>query len=171
MLDDELTSSRKTYGEIFDQEFPRYLAIGMTPHQYWDEDVSLVRAYREADKIRQDRYEQELWLEGLYMYHVMALTAPAFNSLKPREPQPYPSKLLTQLYKEPEEAMDETKTEEERIQPGLQFFIGMAMTHNKNFKNKGGDGNGRGADSGPTNKDDRSSGLSGTVDRTDGQNA
>lgn len=40
----------------------------MTPEQYWDDDYTLVIAYREAWKLRQRDQNYWLWLQGLYTH-------------------------------------------------------------------------------------------------------
>ncbi len=53
---------------------PVYMAMGMTYEQFWDQDVFLVKAFREADSIRRRRRNEELWLEGVYMAEALSAT-------------------------------------------------------------------------------------------------
>jgi len=46
-------------GETFNEAFPHYLAMGMSYSDYWENDCTMVIAYRKAFQIRQ---EQELYL-------------------------------------------------------------------------------------------------------------
>ena len=41
----------------------------MTPKQYWEDDPYLAKAYYEAHKLRIEQRNQELWLQGLYIYN------------------------------------------------------------------------------------------------------
>ena len=54
--------------DYFNELFNYALSIGMTPSQFWDEDVMLLNNYFEAEKIRQERANTEAWLHGLYVY-------------------------------------------------------------------------------------------------------
>ena len=67
----------RTYGEIFDECFPHYLAMGMTPEQFWDGESFLKPAYRKAYalKIENDQRMQDwhAWNTGQYI--VKALQA------------------------------------------------------------------------------------------------
>ncbi len=75
---------------IFEKMFPYYLSIGMTEAQFWDGDVTLARAYREAYMIQLKRREAELWRQGLYFYHAICDAAPALHAFsKKPEPLPY----------------------------------------------------------------------------------
>ena len=60
-----------TYTEKFYECFPYYLSIGMTPEQYWDGDPTLTKYYRKADEIKKERLNEELWLQGMYIYEAL----------------------------------------------------------------------------------------------------
>jgi hypothetical protein len=51
-----------SYTTAFYDQFPYYLAIGMTPEQYWDGDPMLAKYYRKADEINRKRQNTDLWL-------------------------------------------------------------------------------------------------------------
>lgn len=61
-------SAQKSYTEIFKESFPYYLSIGMTYHQFWNEDAEMVIYYREAERYRSSRNNTEAWLQGMYIY-------------------------------------------------------------------------------------------------------
>lgn len=69
-----------TYTSIFEKHFPYYLSIGMTYDQYWNEDCLLVKAYREAEKIREERKNAELWLQGRYIYEALGDISPILHA-------------------------------------------------------------------------------------------
>ena len=86
-----------TYTEQFYEVFPFYLSIGMTPEQYWDGDPHLVKYYRQANELKIERKNQELWLQGLYVYEAMCDVAPILQAMakkgtkaRPYPEQPYP---------------------------------------------------------------------------------
>lgn len=74
------------------------MSIGMTYQEFWYEDVRLVEAYRKAAELRDQRRNQELWLQGMYFYEALCDASPLFRfsvkggTIKP-EPyvkEPYP---------------------------------------------------------------------------------
>lgn len=71
--------------ERFDEAFPYYLVMGMTYELYWDGRPELASLYRKADKIMQQRKNDEAWLQGAY---VQRAVASALNGKK----APYPKK-------------------------------------------------------------------------------
>lgn len=67
----------------------------MTWEQYWDGDVWAVESFRKLDRIKKERKNQELWLQGMYFYE--GLGCVVHNALKkkgdplehyPSEPYP-----------------------------------------------------------------------------------
>ena len=50
--------------EVFEKACPVYISYGMTYEQFWDGDVSAHKAYREAEKLRIRKRNQERWLQG-----------------------------------------------------------------------------------------------------------
>ena len=64
----------------------------MTYDQFWNQDVELVKAYREADKIKRDLKNQDMWMQGAYYYEALLDAAPVLRfsfSKKPPKPIPY----------------------------------------------------------------------------------
>lgn len=78
--------------ETFYKHLPYYLAMGMTPDEYFNQDCTLVKYYREARQIRKEQRNQELWLQGLYIYEALGDMSPILRafSKKGTKPLPYP---------------------------------------------------------------------------------
>jgi hypothetical protein len=83
-----------TYTEQFYEVFPYYLSIGMTYDQFWNDDPNLAKYYRQADELKIARKNQELWLQGMYIYDALCDVAPILHSMakKGTKAQPYPDK-------------------------------------------------------------------------------
>lgn len=85
-----------TFRELFEEQFPLYLAYGMTYEQYWDGPAELVKYYRKLHALRAAQRNQELWVQGRYVYDAICAAAPILNPLSkettPREyiKEPYP---------------------------------------------------------------------------------
>lgn len=104
------------YSRRFNEVFPYYLAIGMTYDQFWNDDPGLVRAYRKAAEIKADRKNQELWLQGMYIYDALCCASPILRSFakKGTKPVPYPTTpyALSDSQQKKEKASREKKTYE-----------------------------------------------------------
>ena len=68
------------------------MSIGMTYDEFWNQDVRMVEVYRKAAELRDRRRNQELWLQGMYIYEALCDVSPLFRfSMKggPIKPVPY----------------------------------------------------------------------------------
>lgn len=123
-----------TYTDKFNEMFPYYLSIGMTPEQYWDGDCLLVKYYRQAEEIRNERRNQELWLQGMYIYEAICDVSPILHAFakKGAKPHPYPSK----PYAISEKQIRQEREEKERklAEKGKKFMEAMMAATNKRFK-------------------------------------
>ena len=80
-----------SYTQAFYDNFPYYLSIGMTSEQYWDGDSTLTKYYRKADELNRKRKNEELWLQGMYIYEALCAVSPVMNAFakKGTKPRPY----------------------------------------------------------------------------------
>ena len=67
------------------------MSIGMSYDEFWNQDVALVGVYRKAQELRDRRKNQELWLQGMYIYEALCDAAPIFHAFakKGTKPNPY----------------------------------------------------------------------------------
>lgn len=126
-----------TYTAQFEQVFPYYLAIGMTPEQFWDGDSTLAEAYRKAFSIRQELQNQQAWLQGMYVYEAICDVAPILRALsKATKPQPYSKQPYTlqnttsisQQRKEESEKINDNKAKD--------MLSAFAVRWNKKFEER-----------------------------------
>lgn len=94
--------------ERFDEAFPYYLVMGMSYELYWDGRPELVIPYRQADKIMQQRKNNEAWLQGAYIQHAVASV---LNGRK----SPYPKKPF---------AMNDMTAKQEKAKAQMLAFMG-----------------------------------------------
>lgn len=123
-----------TYTERFYEQFPYYLAIGMTPEQYWDGDPALAKYYRKADELKLERANQELWLQGMYIYEAICDASPILQAFAKRgtKPHPYAEKpyALTEKQRE-RNAEDKEKAVAEK---GKRFMEAFMKLNNSKFQ-------------------------------------
>lgn len=104
-----------SYREIFEDAFPHYLYMGMTPEQFWEGDSNLVVAYRKAFEMKQEADNERLWLQGAYIYDAISRLVPIMHPFakkgtkaEPYLDKPYPLK----------EGNTEDKPEDKNIKQG-----------------------------------------------------
>lgn len=102
-----------SFTEQFYEHLPFYLSIGMTFDQYWNEDCCLVKYYRKAHELKRKERNQDLWLQGLYIYDALCDVSPVLHAFakKGTKPAPYPSEPYALTSKE----VKERKEREERL--------------------------------------------------------
>ena len=108
----------------------------MTPEQYWDGDALLAKYYRQADELKRKRKNQELWLQGMYIYEALCDVAPIFHAFakKGTKPVPYTDHPYSITTKERE---DERKLQEKRERDKARRYMeGQMAKINERFKSK-----------------------------------
>lgn len=127
----------RTYTEVFEEVFPYYLSLGMTYNQFWRDDPRIVKYYRQAEKIRKERINSELWLQGMYVYEAICDAAPIFNPFAKHgvRPRPYPTEPypLTKTEKTKAEKVAEEKKQMDKAQRIMDAY---ASRVNRNVANK-----------------------------------
>ena len=110
----------------------------MTEEQYWDRDCCLVKFYREAENLRKERVNQELWLQGMYFYDALARVSPILHAFakKGTKAQPYPD----EPYPINKKTMDNVKERKEKAKAnkGLQYMQAFMVKNNKRFETQKG---------------------------------
>lgn len=122
-----------TYTEQFYEQFPYYLSIGMTAQQFWDDDPALCRYYRKAEELRKERLNQQLWLQGLYIYSALCDVAPILHAFakKGTKARPYadaPFPLSTKAQKKEKEQKQRAVSSK-----GKSYMEAMMMRMNRKF--------------------------------------
>ena len=108
----------------------------MTYEQYWEGDSTLVKYYRKAEELRNEKKNQELWLQGMYVYEAICDVAPVLHAFAKQgtKPTPYSSK----PYPLTNEQVNRDKEEKQRkiAEKGKRFMEAMAKSINKKFEEK-----------------------------------
>ena len=130
------TAPLKTYTEKFRELFPYYLSIGMTEEQYWDRDSTLVVAYRKAEELKTNRKNQEMWLQGAYVYEALCRVSPLLHAFakKGTKPVPYIAEPFAITEKQAEYRQEEK--EKKNFDKGKTMMEGFMIRHNKKFEGK-----------------------------------
>lgn len=92
--------------------------MGMPSEEYWHENYK--SAYREAYKIRKEERNWELWLQGLYFYHAIAVALNnAFSKGRKLEYMAEPIRIFPMTE---EEEAEEEKKKAEALERRLNAF-------------------------------------------------
>lgn len=125
-----------TYTDKFNELFPYYLSIGMTYEQYWDGDCTLVKYYRKAEELRNEKRNQELWLQGMYVYEAICDVAPILHAFAKKGTKPTPYSEKPYPLNAEQSARDEEEKQRRLTEKGKRFMEAMATSINKKFEGK-----------------------------------
>lgn len=103
------------------------MSIGMTYEQYWYGTNDLCNFYYEAEKLRIEKRNQELWLQGLYNYK--AVSSALYNGFKEKgkPTEKYLEKPIEIFPKKQKESDPEVER-----QKAIEFFEQMRVNMLKN---------------------------------------
>ena len=108
----------------------------MTEEQYWDRDCTLVKSYRKAEEFRKERVNQEMWLQGMYIYDAVSRLSPILRAFakKGTKAQPYVEEAYPINKKTVEEA--EIKKEKSKSEKGLRYMQAYMVQANQHLQER-----------------------------------
>lgn len=107
----------------------------MSYDQYWFGDVRMVKAFREAERLRQERMNERLWLQGLYVFEAASCAVNNGNRTKKSDPiSEYTAKPYDIFQKKETAKEREAREEAERLQAKL--YMQQMMRVGKNWGGK-----------------------------------
>ena len=129
------------YGDIFDELFPHYLLMGMTPEQYWDGEGGLKKAFRKAYRMRleneQKTADRNNWYMGQYIVKVLQcvpLLVGGLNVNEKTQLPDYPDKPFLEQYEADKKEKDRKQYEEDRAKLAMAMFQEGIAKFNKRFE-------------------------------------
>ena len=131
-----------TYTQQFKEAFPYYLSIGMSYEEFWYGDVMLTKDYQKAQELRDERKNQELWIQGMYIYEALCAVSAVIPRLskRPVKPGPYAERPYPLKAEKKRNAEEIAKREMEKMKRKMDIFA--TKTNAKFARKKGGDKNG-----------------------------
>ena len=108
----------------------------MTEEQYWDKDSLLVKYYREAEELRNEKLNQQAWLQGMYFYDALSRVSPILHAFakKGTKAQPYADSPYPVTKKSSEEVKE--KKAKAESQKGMRFMEAYMVQNNKRFEER-----------------------------------
>lgn len=110
------------------------MAIGMTYEEFWEKDCEMVKAYRQAERIKRKQRDWDLWLQGRYFYDALCSVSPVLHAFAKNgtEPEPY----LEEPYPRTEE--DLKKIQDKIMKQNAEGFRALVALKNEERRQKDG---------------------------------
>ena len=108
----------------------------MTYEQYWEGDCTLTKYYRKAEELRNDKRNQELWLQGMYVYEAICDVAPILHAFAKKGTKPTPYSTKPYPLNDKQSKRDEEEKQRRIAEKGKKFMEAMAASINKKFEEK-----------------------------------
>ena len=153
--DEEPKQTEPAYGDIFDELFPHYLLMGMTPEQYWDGESSLKPAYRKAYQMRiepeQMLADRQNWLLGQYITAVLNATpllVAGLNTKSGTQLPEYPDKPFLEKAAEQKKEEVRKKREEDQTKLAMAMMQAAFNKFNRRFETRQAEAKAKGVSTG-----------------------
>jgi hypothetical protein len=106
----------------------------MTYDQFWNDNPLLTKFYRKADEMRRDRRNQELWLQGMYIYEALCDVSPILHAFAKKGARPMP--YTDHPYPLSDKQVKEVKKDKDRevFDKGKRLMEAFMVSNNKRFK-------------------------------------
>ena len=108
----------------------------MTYEQFWNDDPMLVKYYRQAEEMRNDKRNQELWLQGLYIYEALCDVSPILHSMAKRGTKARPYAERPYAITEKQRLRDAEEKERLNALKAKRFMDALMASTNARFKEK-----------------------------------
>lgn len=123
---------------LFEKMCPIYMSYGMTYDEYWKESPYRAKFYREAHEMKVKRKDEEMWVQGMYIYEALCEVSPVLHAFSKSgtKPLPYAKKpYLASVEQEKTEENKKQQMENERLIAQIHFQ-NWARNTKKMFENK-----------------------------------
>lgn len=108
---------------------PIYMSIGMTYDEYWEGEADLPIYYRKAEKLRQEKLNWQLHLQGMYIYEAICDASPIFNPYAKRGTKPIPYRSVPYGVEESTHVDKDAQTKR-----AMDIFYARVTRFNENFR-------------------------------------
>lgn len=126
--------------ELFEKQCPIYMSYGMSYDEFWYGDFYRTKFYRESYVIQRRQKDEELWLQGMYVYEALCKVSPILHafSKKGTKPLQYSSKPYMSDIKLESEVVDKEQEEKNAQLIARIHFENWARAMKKKFEKKQG---------------------------------
>lgn len=100
--------------KLFEEQCPIYMAYGMEYNDFWYGDAYLTKFYRESHKLKVKQKDEELWMQGMYIYEALCDVSPILHAFSKKGTKPLPFSEKPYLFNSEQFKSEEEKEQEKK---------------------------------------------------------
>ena len=108
----------------------------MTSEQFWDGDPSLPKYYRKAYELQRKRRNEDLWLQGMYIYEALCDVSPVLHAFAKKGTRATPYSTKPYPLNDKQSARDKDDKQRKLVEKGKRIMEAKMAAINKKFKGK-----------------------------------
>ena len=90
------------------------MAYGMEYNDFWYGDAYLTKFYRESHKLKVRQKDEELWMQGMYIYEALCDVSPILHAFSKKGTKPLPFSEKPYLFNSEQFKSEEEKEQEKK---------------------------------------------------------
>lgn len=124
--------------ETFEKACPIYMSYGMSYDEFWHGEAYRTRFYREMHKLKVRQKDEEMWIQGMYIYEALCDVSPILHAFSKKGTKPLPYAEKPYMTTAPSlQTKEEKEREAENARLIAQIhFDNWARAVKKQFENK-----------------------------------
>lgn len=124
--------------ELFEELCPIFMSYGMSYDEYWHSSPYRAKFYLEAHKLKVKQKDEEMWMQGMYIYEALCDVSPILHafSKKGTKPLPYSKRPYTSNITELQTKQDKELEKKNAELVARVYFENWARNTKKHFNKK-----------------------------------
>lgn len=133
------SSALYSYQKLFEEQCPIYMSMGMSYDEFWFGEPERVKYYRKAHEIKKKQMNEQLWLQGLYIYEAFCDVSPILVTMPKRGAKILPYSETPYALTQNEAKKQKEDAAQRKQKAMLDMFARKADAINLKMKKGGGD--------------------------------
>lgn len=124
--------------ELFEELCPIFMSYGMSYDEYWHSSPYRAKFYLEAHKLKVKQKDEEMWMQGMYIYEALCDVSPILHafSKKGTKPLPYSKRPYMSNINELKTKQDKETEKKNAELIARVYFENWAKSTKKHFNKK-----------------------------------
>lgn len=124
--------------ELFEELCPIFMSYGMSYDEYWHSSPYRAKFYLEAHKLKIRQKDEEMWMQGMYIYEALCDVSPILHafSKKGTKPLPYSKRPYMSNINELKTQQDKKQEKKNAELVARVYFENWAKNTKKHFEKK-----------------------------------